>query len=55
MDYEKRFFEHLIEAYIHVLDITRDEAILKIKKMKEEEPEKYQNEMNEWIDIVHPY
>ena len=35
-------------------DITEDEAILKIKKMKKEEPAKYQNEMNEWFDAVHP-
>ena len=55
MDYEKRFFEHLIETYMHVLNITRDEAILKINRMKEEEPEKYQDTMNEWFDIVHPY
>ena len=49
------FFEHLIDSYMNIEDITEDEAILKIKKMKKEEPEKYQNEMNEWFDAVHPY
>ena len=55
MDYEQRFFEHLIDYYMNVEDITEDEAILKIKKMKKEEPEEYQEELNEWFDIVHPY
>ena len=55
MDYEQRFFEHLIDSYMNIEDITEDEAILKIKKMKKEEPEKYQNKMNEWFDTVHPY
>ena len=55
MDYEQRFFEQLIDSYMNVEDITEDEAILKIKKMKKEEPEKYQEELNEWFDAVHPY
>ena len=55
MDYEQRFLEQLIDSFMVVRDITEDEAILKIEKMKKEEPEKYQEELNEWFDIVHPY
>lgn len=55
MDYEQRFFEHLIDSYMAAGDITEDEAILKIEKMKKEDPEEYQEELNEWFDTVHPY
>ena len=55
MDYEQRFLEQLIDSFIAAGDITEDEAILKIEKMKKEEPEEYQKELNEWFDIVHPY
>ena len=55
MDYEQRFFEHLIDSYMAAGDITEDEAIFKIEKMKKEEPEEYQEELNEWFDTVHPY
>lgn len=55
MDYEQRFLEQLIDSFMAAEDITEDEAILKIKKMKKEEPEEYQEELNEWFDTVHPY
>ena len=57
MDYEQRFLEQLIDLFMVVGDITEDEEslILKIEKMKKEEPEKYQEELDEWFDIVHPY
>lgn len=55
MDYEQRFLEQLIDSFMAAGDITEDEAILKIEKMKKEEPEEYQEELNEWFDIVHPY
>ena len=55
MDYEQRFFEHLIDSFMAAEDITEDEAILKIEKMKKEEHEEYKEELNKWFDIVHPY
>lgn len=55
MDYEQRFLEQLIDSFMAAGDITENEAILKIEKMKKEEPEEYQKELNEWFDIVHPY
>lgn len=55
MDYEQRFIEYLIDSFMAAGDITEKEAILKIEKMKKEEPEEYQKELNEWFDIVHPY
>lgn len=37
---------------MNIEDITEDEAILKIKKMKKEEPGKYQEEMNGSIPFI---
>ena len=51
MDYEQRFFEQLVDSYMAAGDITEDEAIFKIKKMKKEEPEEYQEELTSFIRI----